>query len=119
MKNPKKTLKAILMIIGLTIIYSTVNAQTNKIQYVVKDKNTSDTVKNAKLTLRNVDNEIVKIQEADSTGLIAIELTGNGKYKFVITASGYEDAVISYSSQTKEGLFFKDVVKLKPILKKE
>jgi len=119
MKNSKKNLKAILMIVCLTIIYSFANAQTNKIQYVVKDRNTSDTIKNAKLTLRNVENEIVKIQEADATGLLAIELIGSGKYNFVITAAGYEDAVISYSSQTKEGLFFKDVVKLKPVLKKE
>ncbi len=119
MKNSKSTLKAILTIFCLTFLYSIANAQTNKIQYVVKDKNSSDLIKNAKLTLRNVDNEIVKTQKADSAGLIAIELTGSGKYSFIITADGYEDAVISYSSQTKEGLFFKDVVKLKPISKKE
>jgi hypothetical protein len=119
MKNSKRNLQTILMIVCLSFYYSIAYAQNNKIQYIVKDKNTSDTIKNAKLTLCNVDNEIVKIQEADATGLVAIELTGSGKYKFVISADGYESATISYSSQTKEGLYLKDVVKLKPILKKE
>jgi hypothetical protein len=119
MKTLKKNLKTILMTFCLTVMYSLANAQTNKIQYVVKDEKTSDTIKNAKLTLRNLNNEVVKTQEADATGLIALELTGSGKYTFTISASGYEDALISYSSQIKEGLFFKDVVKLKPIVKNE